>query len=235
MSNRTLPTSNANNDDFWIPVSDLMALLMLIFLLIAIMYQVRVEIDQQKIKDVAVIYDELRQELYRDLQKEFESDLNDWGASIDPDQLVISFNEPSILFASGSFELRPRFEAILSSFFPRYLEILMQEKYREEIEEIRIEGHTSSVCVGCLTTEQSYFYNMELSQKRTLSTLKYAISTAAEESRLEWLLANVTANGLSFSKRVMVDGEEDYAASRRVDFRVKIDTEAKIRKIIEIS
>lgn len=235
MSNRSLPTATAENDDFWIPVSDLMALLMLVFLLIAIMYQVRVEIDQQKIKDVAVIYDQLRQALYRDLESEFADDLEKWGATIDPDQLVVSFSEPSILFASGSFELRPRFESILGDFFPRYLAILMQDKYRDEIEEVRIEGHTSSVCVGCADEQQSYFYNMELSQRRTLSTLKYALSTSQEPERRDWLLANITANGLSFSKRVLVDGKEDYAASRRVDFRVKINTEAKIRKIIEIS
>jgi outer membrane protein OmpA-like peptidoglycan-associated protein len=48
----------------------------------------------------------------------------------------------------------------LDNFFPRYLEILTNNKYKKQIKEIRIEGHTSSVWKNA-TRGQSYINNLE--------------------------------------------------------------------------
>ena len=224
-----------DQEEHWISTSDLMALLMMVFLLIAIVYQAIVEVEKEKIQEVAIVYNELKKQLYEDLLTEFRDDLPKWKAGITP-ELVVQFKEPDILFESGSSELRPRFKEILKDFFPRYIRVLTSGKYIDDIEEIRIEGHTSSVCRGCANLEESYFYNMGLSQARTRSALAYVLQLQDVASQVEWLRRRVTANGLSFSRLVLKeDGTEDLDASRRVEFRVVTDAEQKIAKILEIT
>jgi len=128
----------------WIPLADLMTGLMMVFLLIAITYMVKVEAASQHIREIAVLYERMKVELYNDLKKEFEQDLPRWGAELDRDS-TIRFKEPDVLFPIGSSELKNNFKIILDDFFPRYVRILDLERYHDAVQEIRIEGHTSSI------------------------------------------------------------------------------------------
>jgi hypothetical protein len=115
-------------EEHWIPLSDLMTGLMMIFMLVAIMFMVKVEAsakietaraavavnDATQITRIASIYDFTKEELYRDLYNEFKSDLPVWHADLDHD-LTISFHEPRILFASGKDDLPDPFKRILRS------------------------------------------------------------------------------------------------------------------------
>ena len=47
----------------WVAVSDLMAGLMMIFMLISVVFMVDVETERNRIQDVAILYEHLRQEL----------------------------------------------------------------------------------------------------------------------------------------------------------------------------
>jgi outer membrane protein OmpA-like peptidoglycan-associated protein len=216
----------------WIPLADLMTGLMMVFLLIAITYMVKVEAASQHIREIAVLYERMKVELYDDLKKEFEKDLPRWGAELDQDS-TIRFKEPDVLFSIGSSELNINFKRILDDFFPRYVHILDMDKYRDVVEEIRIEGHTSSIWSN-LPTDQAYFQNMRLSQDRTRSSLQYALALPAVRDDLPWLRGHITANGLSSSKTIKrPDGSEDYERSQRVEFRVRTDAESRIARIIE--
>jgi len=220
----------------WIPLSDLMTGLMVIFLLIAVMYMLKVEADADRIKTVAIAYSEIRDALYEDLRSEFQNDLGAWKAQIIKSDLTIRFNEPEILFANGSSELKPEFKAVLSDFFPRYVRILTSPKYRDSISEIRIEGHTSSDWTLQTSPEDAYFRNMELSQARTRTTLSYLLGLPAVAADRPWLTRYLTANGLSSSRPILdADRKEDPQRSRRVEFRVRTDAEVRIAKILEIS
>jgi outer membrane protein OmpA-like peptidoglycan-associated protein len=220
----------------WIPLSDLMTGLMVIFLLIAVMYMMKVEADADRIKTVAIAYSEIRDALYEDLHSEFQGDLGAWKAQIIKSDLTIRFNEPEILFANGSSELKPEFKAVLGDFFPRYVRILTSPKYRDAISEIRIEGHTSSDWTQQSSAEDAYFRNMELSQARTRTTLSYVLGLPAVAADRAWLTHYLTANGLSSSRPILdADQKEDPQRSRRVEFRVRTDAEVRIAKILEIS
>lgn len=108
------------------------------------------------------------------------------------------------------------------------------EVYKSEIEEIRIEGHTSSEWTDNTTELQSYFNNMELSQARTRAVLEYSFSKQFIYSSNVWAHPLVTANGLSFSQKLLnQDGLEDKENSRRVEFRVRTNTDKKIEQIIQ--
>ncbi len=231
----------------WIPLSDLMTGLMMVFLLISMIYMVQVESDSKsirefavraesdskRIREIAILYEQMKTELYQDLYREFEKDLPRWGAELDRD-MTIRFKEPEVLFATGKDDLKPRFKNILDDFFPRYVRILTSDKYRNVIQEVRIEGHTSSFWEQSASHQEAYFKNMELSQARTRSTLKYVMSLPPVAAELSWLRRYVTANGLSSSRLVLdKDGSENFTRSQRVEFRVRTDSESRIARIIE--
>jgi len=231
-----LHTEHPDREDHWIPLSDLMAALMMVFLLIAITYMLKAEAKTNQIKEVALVYEELKQELYEDLYAEFREDLPKWKAKLDRESLTITFGEPDVLFESGKAELQPRFREILADFFPRFANILNSPKYRDGIEEVRIEGHTSSSWETTASEDDSYFLNMRLSQARTSSALRYVLTLPEVRENVAWLRQHVTANGMSFSRLILTpDGQEDVAASRRVEFRVKTNAEERISQIVEVS
>ena len=223
-------------EEHWIPLSDLMTGLMFLFLLIAVAYMVQVELQAQKAKKVALIYEQTRQELYQDLYHEFRSDLPKWGAELYPDTLTIRFKEPDVLFQTGSDRLQTKFTEILDSFFPRYVRILTSPKYRTAISEVRIEGYTSTIWHVGSTPQEAYIGNMELSQSRTRSVLNYVLAMPDMQTYWPWLRERVTANGLSSSHLIINhDGSEDQGSSQRVEFRVITNADVQIRKVLELS
>jgi outer membrane protein OmpA-like peptidoglycan-associated protein len=227
-------------EDHWVPLSDLMTGLMMIFMLVAIVFMLQVKRDEAKIVDaqnrvreIATSYTDLRGQLYEELSSEFKNDLPRWRASIKPD-LTIRFEEPTVQFDTGTSVVKDSFKAILNSFFPRYIRILRSAKYAEAIDEVRIEGHTSAIWKN-LAPEQAYYENMRLSQDRARSVLMhvFAIPAIRDDETLRWILARVTANGLSSAHRLFLpDGAEDFVGSQRVEFRVRTAAEDQLSKIL---
>ena len=207
-------------------VSDLMTGLMVIFLFIAIAYISRVQSNQTVLTD----YVETKQKLHDKLVKEFEGDTLKWQMAIGKD-LSMKFNNPTVLFKQGSWDLTPQFQAILDDFLPRYFEILLNDSLRNNIKEIRIEGHTDSVPMPQLDSDP-YIANVILSQRRSLSVLRYFRSmpifqqySPKQQKLLEYWF---TSNGLSYGKSLDEDGNYtiatrkaiDLQRSRRVEFRI---------------
>jgi outer membrane protein OmpA-like peptidoglycan-associated protein len=193
----------------------------------------KAQISAEKIQELATTYKKLRKDLYNDLYAEFKNDLDRWSATIDEETLSIRFKEPSVFFDSGKSTLKLQFKDILRDFFPRYVQLLYQEKYQENIEEIRIEGHTSSEWFLDNGAKDAYFLNMQLSQDRTRSVLEFGLSEMPAGEKKVWARSKITANGLSSSKRILRnDASEDKEASRRVEFRVRTDAEKRIGDIL---
>jgi len=228
------PTIRSSHDEAqWISLSDLMTGLMMLFMLIAVAFMLKVQADEAKARNEAELYRKIRQDLYNDLYTEFKDRLAVWDAVFTKD-LILTFRGPEVLFDAGKADLKPRFKQILQDFFPRYLRIITLSKYKSSIQEIRIEGHTSSDWSGATGTEEAYFENMELSQGRTRSTLRFVLRLPDVQKDIDWLRSSVTANGLSSSHLILKpDGTEDTDRSRRVDFRILTDADAKIEKILE--
>lgn len=242
MNENILTTREQDTEEHWISISDMMAGLMVIFLFIAISYMLHVQAEQERIEQIAVTYEKLQSDLYAALEEEFKDDLNKWNAILEEQTLSIRFKEPEVLFEQGSAEVRPDFEKILNDFFPRYIRILMESKdskgkpkYINDIAEIRIEGHTSSEWTENTSPEAAYIHNMELSQGRTRSVLKYVLqipSIRQSQEIQDWLKLHLTANGLSSSKLIAPNGIENKEESRRVEFRVRTNAEKRIAEII---
>lgn len=200
---------------------DLMAGLLFIFILLLMGALLQVQEKAEQDEEVVRRYDMIKTQLYIDLQDEFKEDLKVWRATIDS-SLCIRFQEPAMLFDNNEAILKPMFKDILNDFFPRYIQVLIRPEYKDNIVEIRIEGHTDS--------NGGYFHNMELSQNRTRSVLEYCFGLMTEE-QIEWAKSLITANGLSSSQPILVHGVEDKSLSRRVEFRVRTNAEKQLEDI----
>ncbi|MCR9105769.1 MAG: OmpA family protein [Gammaproteobacteria bacterium] len=233
MSRLLDPKASEQEESHWLSVSDLMAGLMMVFLFIAIALMRDAFIERDKIKEVAIAYQENQVAIYDALMGEFEDDLQRWDAYIDKESLTFTFRSPDVLFAQGEIELSPRYQALLIEFFPRYMQVL--NRFSDSINEVRIEGHTSSVWNRSSTDEEAYFHNMALSQGRTRSVLAFVHNMDEVEQYRPWIKRHFAAVGLSSSRLVLDDsGVEDRNRSRRVTFRVITNADIQMRKILEL-
>ena len=207
MKKKRTEYESKDENAFALSTGDLMASLLFIFILLLMGALLQVQEKAEQDEEIVKRYDQIKTQLYIDLQQEFKDDLAVWRATIDS-TLCIRFQEPSMLFDEGQSLLKPKFKNILDDFFPRYIAVLSRDEYRDNIEEIRIEGHTNS--------NGGYYSNMELSQDRTRAVLQYCFSLMSDDLE-EWLKGLVTANGLSSSHLILkMNGEEGFITTCRV-------------------
>ena len=222
--NSKIEYKSKEENAFSLSTGDLMAGLLFIFILLLMGALLQVQEKSEQDEEIVKRYDQIKTQLYIDLQEEFKEDLTVWRATIDS-TLCIRFQEPSMLFDEGLDVLKPNFKVILNDFFPRYIAVLSRPQYKDNIEEIRIEGHTNS--------NGGYYSNMKLSQDRTRAVLQYCFSLMKEDD-VNWLRGLVTANGLSSSHLILTkDGQEDKDLSRRVEFRVRTNAEKQLEDIAD--
>lgn len=221
-----LNRQEAEGDSHWLVVSDLMASLMMIFLFLALLHMLQIERSHQVETETRLSAAQLREAIYLALEEEFRTDLPRWNAELHRQTLTLRFREPEVLFNPSSAQIKPKFEAILENFFPRYLRQLAP--FSPFIREIRIEGHTSSEWGAETSPLDAYFANMALSQERTQEVLRFAYGLDALQDA-EWFRRRVAAVGLSSSRLVRdAQGYEDAEASRRVEFSVLTNFEASL-------
>lgn len=151
------------------------------------------------------------------------------SATVDASTGAITLDS-SILFRTGEFTLSERGKRVIDSFLPVYLDVLLSSDYKDNVSEIIIEGHTDS--------QGQYLSNLELSQNRALAVASYILSdecTAINNITKNYLRTIITANGRSESMLIYgADGKEDAAASRRVEFKFRLQDEQMIQQMIDL-
>ena len=223
----------------WMSISDMMSGLMLVFLFISISFMIQVQSDKDKMKDVAQSYKDTKVNLNEDLHSEFLEDMKKWDASITKDNTIV-FHSPEVLFEVNKSAISEDFKAILDDFFPRYLKILISKKYKDNIQDMKVEGHTSNDWISSISKEKIYLKNMQLSQKRAYIVLSYCYSLDndfVKQNRI-WLEKYFRANGMAFAKLKYKDINStivDQKSSRRVEFSVQMKTEDKIYEVLKIN
>lgn len=229
--------SEAENP-FALSIGDLMAALLLIFILLLSATLLKLQEEFEQKSNVAERYTEIKENLYIQLDREFRDDLKKWNAVLDPDELSLRFKEPNVLFEVNQSTIKPLFKEILDDFFPRYIKVLSSKEFINNIEEIRIEGHTdTSGPSNGNDPEGDYMFNMSLSQDRTREVLKYSLSKLETSDIKRWVQKRLTANGLSSSKIITFPNSEneDKIASRRVEFKVRTNAEQQIQEMLKYS
>lgn len=229
-------------DSYWIPLADLMTVLMVIFLFISVSYMAIIKKKQDNQNKIFKDYEEAKLSLFNDLESTFKNDAKKWHLELDRD-LSIKFTDPQVLFDDGSSVIKPEFINILSEFLPKYLNVVMKDEYEDKIAEIRIEGHTNTKPIG--KTSDTYIDNMELSQDRARNVLSYLRTqncfTQLGNEKKELLQYWLTANGLSFGRTIDANNSLtifsqipiDQDKSRRVEFRIVTTSDKLIQQAIK--
>lgn len=208
-----------SDDEQWAPVSDLMAVVMLVFMLIAMILFINFDLEKRSNAEQC---EATRAMLDFAFRAPFRDNFREWGAVLEED-LTFRFTNQRVLFEPESADIHkmPWFTNALREFFPRYMNVVAQIRERfgdREVLAIRIEGHTSSEYEG---RDDPYIANLELSQSRARNIVQFALVMPAAKQYESTVHELVTANGLSSSKLICAtDGKEDKEDSRRVEFKL---------------
>lgn len=182
-----------------------------------------------------------KRKLYKRLVKKFSNDTLKWKMTIGED-LSITFDDSSRLFEHSQCDLTPEFKGILDEFFPKFLDILQDDKFLQHIKEIRIESRIDNVACPQLDADLN-ITNAMMSQKRVLSVLKYLYSKSSYGTSPEILQKifgnSTTCNGIFYS-RLFVN-EEDIAPveegdnlgdSSQIGFRIVTNAEEILERSV---
>lgn len=234
---RRKPTSTETSSSFDLSISDLMTGLLMLFILL--LMGVLLTLQQQRetyieINKKAKDYLDLRNELYEELDSEFSNEMKEWNAVLDHETLSFRFINAqdetlgNVYFKPNKRTLEPIFEDVLNDFFPRFVNIIYEPKYRDFITEIRIEGHAVNP-----HNKYEYNYLMSYSQVRANNVLRYVHGNKIlNDEQRKWLEKKFAANGFGSSRPIYhEDGSPDDVKSRRVEFRIITDAERKIQEI----
>jgi outer membrane protein OmpA-like peptidoglycan-associated protein len=216
------------DEEHWIPLSDLMTGLMFLFLLISLAYMVAADLKHAKPAGILKKYAASRASIYNELYASLGPNLQRWHASIDPQTLSIRFKGNTGLFEPGSAELTPQFQSALAKFFPQYVHVL--QEHRVNISEVRIEGFTST------RSSNVYLDDMDLSQARARSVLRYVMSFESIKPAVPWLTQMISTDGFSYSRPVRQNnGGIDAVASDRVEFHILGNANATIAAALQVT
>lgn len=230
LKGRTKVNEEKMETSYWLSISDLMASILIIFILLFVFKTIN-SIKAERLKENIIreitdtkenIIDKLKDDLEN---KKIQVDIDNKTGTIKIDE--------KILFEVDRYELKDEGRIFLKEVIPVYLKIFLDNsKFKDRLDQIIIEGHSDNT--------GSYLYNMDLSQKRATEVLKYIYSNATQnfsEKEREELRKFIIANGRSNTDLVYKkNGEVDQDKSRRVEIKFKLKDEealAKIKKTLE--
>ena len=236
-----------SQDNFWISYADLMAGLLFVFILVigAVIVKhnymtselMKQKKSMEKLEEKAKQKEAAAEKLKKELDKTKETiykltsiktnvieklrlKLGD-KIEVDPKSgaLRISGN---ILFQQDQDTLIESSKKTLTNILSEYIEVLMNDKeIKDNLDKIIIEGHTNS--------DGDYLHNLELSQKRALSVMKFLLALQPEKENE--LQKYVTANGRSETDLIMTDNKENKLASRRIEIKFRLKNDEAINEI----
>ncbi|GGJ80686.1 outer membrane protein OmpA-like peptidoglycan-associated protein [Anoxybacillus voinovskiensis] len=221
------------DNDFWPSFTDLLSTILLVLLLFLMAIIVNAKEDAEKREKViqqaakTIQKQERELEYYRGIRKEIiaglKQEFQKKNLKIDVDSKTgaIKFQN-DLLFDTNSDQIKPEFRRQLKMFIPIYFNILYKD-YGDHIAEIVVEGHTDDI--------GSYMYNLELSQKRAFSVVKYILSDEfGSFPYKEKVRMQITANGRSFSNLKYTKGKTvDRESSRRVEFKFRLKSDVNFK------
>lgn len=167
----------------------------------------------------------IRTDIIGELQRTFD----DSSMSVDAQTGSITFSS-DVLFEYGKATLTDASKESLMEIIPVYLDVLLQDAYKDYVAEIIIEGHTD--------TSGSYKSNVELSANRAMAVAEFCLDkkNGLNDEQIKRLQTLLTVNGRSYSSPIYKPNstEIDMNASRRVEIKFRLKEDEMIEKIAEI-
>ena len=160
-----------------------------------------------------------------------QSAFHNSSMKVDAQTGSITFSS-DVLFRYNSATLTSDSKKTLREIIPMYLDVLLQDQFRNYIAEIIIEGHTD--------TDGGYQSNMELSYERANAVADFCLDkrNGLSEGKIGQLQRILTVNGKSWGSPVYKKDDTgnaledvDMAASRRVEIKFRLKEDEMIEKI----
>ena len=211
---RTPPKSKTFIDEnpFNLSLGDLMAGLLLIFVLLLSFVMLRLEnLMEEKRYQLEQLDD--RERIKKLLISRLLKELADFDVEVDPDTGVIRIKE-GILYDFNKDELKQAGKEFLRQFIPKYVVVLLSNPdVSEHIAQVIIEGHTDNV--------GSWELNLDLSLRRANSVAAYLFTEEfGTFDHAEDLRKLLSVNGRSFAQPIVPDDiEEERTQSRPFTLR----------------
>jgi outer membrane protein OmpA-like peptidoglycan-associated protein len=226
----------------WVSIADMMTALMIIFMFIAINYILQI-----------IEHTFIEEDIYNKIETEFKEEIANNDIELGPDGAIrFRMEDGNKLFEVGDARPTENFKEKLRNFIPKYWEIINSDStYLNFIKEIRIEGHADDEPYFkdsdvIFSDEVSYLNNLELSQARAASVLKflreqdvYLKAPQHEKERIDFLFTSI---GFSYSRAINESGKYVYLDSnksisrlnsRRVEFRIVTSNKDLAKSIIK--
>lgn len=237
---RKHPRRASQPNHFWQSYSDLMAALLLAFILILSGTMLKSQLDYEEsryqLEDAWATIDAQNEEIKQVLgirQSIIDALMDQFSGgdiSIDPQTGSITFHE-NVLFPKNAMYLKESDKAMLRDFIPRYFNILLSEDFIDYVGEISVIGHTD--------TKGSYEYNLNLSLERAKNVTLFITdgdprngeAPILSEKQLELLIPLLTTNGRSWSEPIYYPDTTtvNMGASRRVEIQFRLKDEELIK------
>ena len=161
------------------------------------------------------------------LRRELSAPVKSAGGRIGP-RGRITFPDRAF-FETGSAKIPERSREFLDNICSGWLATLKESSDQFDIDEIRIEGHSSSEWADAQTKRDAWVENLGLSQQRAQSVLVHCLDHVGRTPLGDWARSKLTAVGYSSSRRLLTgEGTEDKDASRRVVLGYEISRERLI-------
>lgn len=219
-----IDTNDTDNNVFWVTMSDLLLGLVVVFLVLFVF--AITGFTQNKVNEKEKQY-EVTQKIADELLK------NNIKVEVDKFSGTIKISDLE-LFALNSAELSAKGKEYMSKFVPVYFNTIMKdEKIKNNISKIIIQGHTDSQpYAGANTDEEKYFKNMDLSIRRASSVAEYIVYSNYSDKKIyeKDLFKMLSVEGKGSSEPIIVNGKEDYDKSRRVELKITF----KDKNIIDV-
>jgi outer membrane protein OmpA-like peptidoglycan-associated protein len=134
--------------------------------------------------------------------------------------------EDADFFNSDSAFIKSTGRALLLRFVPLFASVVLSDKYKDYIDQITIEGHSSG--------EGDYNYNLNLSHDRADSVATYITGgNFPEYIGKDDMYKYLSTVGRSNNEPVMVNGEIDKQKSRRVEFKFRLKDDMLINNMLK--
>jgi len=208
--------------NYWMSYADLMSAMLMVFVLLlsVIILDYKSDMDEKQRQIDAVT--NVKNNIIADLTEEFKG--SNMNIEVDPQTGAIRF-PGNILYEVNSSELSPEGIKFLREFVPKYFGIILQDKFREDISSIIVEGHTDK--------DGSYLYNLNLSQDRAFSVVQEIYDENFVNFPEKTLSKDyLTSNGRSFMVPINnPDGTYNPDKSRRVEFLFRLKEDERIEEL----
>jgi len=247
---------NKSEETTWLSLSDMMTVLMVLFMILAIFIALNATNTVNSIMTPISSFINNENKLCQKLKEELYSNFTKNDLKIACEPIRITFINEKYKFQHNKHELNKDFKETLKKFFPIYLEIINDWHYinldgekidlSSLIDEVRIEGHTDSAGKPGTSTNSKYIYNMGLSQRRSKEVLNFVFNKKELPSlrpKYKWMRETLTANGLSFSRRLNtnldlfdeddINQSENKKASRRIEIKIRTKARELIKQLRE--